>query len=525
MVRAVFWGLGSDGTVGANKNSIKIIGEETPNSAQGYFVYDSKKSGARTISHLRFGPRPIMSTYLIRKANFVAVHQFGFFQSFDVLETAAPGATLLINAPYPADEVWDQLPRPVQEEIIRKQLKVYTIDAYEVAGELGMGIRINTIMQTCFFAISGVLPQDEAIEQIKHAIEKTYGKRGEIVVRQNFAAVDASVANMHKLDVPAQATSTIEMPPTVPARRRISCKNVTAMMMAGDGDLLPVSAMPVDGTFPSATTQWEKRNIALEVPVWEPDICIQCGKCVLVCPHAVIRAKVVSRRASWRVRRKVSRPRTHAGANIPDKQVHAAGGGGRLHRLHAVCGESARPRTRARWAARPSTWQPHPPLREQGRKDWAFFDQLPEQSPTWIRCSYNNVKNIQLLEPLFEFSGACAGCGETPYLKLMSQLVWRPCADCQRHGLLVHLWRQPADDAMGQEQRRPRPGVEQLAVRGQRRVRHGHAPDAGQAERICAGAGGAAARRDRRRAGRRAAGSRPVGPRRASRSSGHAWRR
>ena len=419
VVRAVFWGLGSDGTVGANKNSIKIIGEETNNYAQGYFVYDSKKSGARTISHLRFGPRPIKSTYLIRRANFVAVHQFGFFQTYDVLEPAAEGATLLINAPYPADEVWNHLPRPVQEEIIRKKLKVYTIDAYSVAGDLGLGIRINTIMQTCFFAISGVLPQEEAIAEIKKAIEKTYGKRGEIVVRQNFAAVDAAVAHMYKLEVPAQATGTIEMPAVVPDEAPEFVKNVTAMIMAGDGDLLPVSAMPVDGTFPSATTQWEKRNVALEVPIWEPDICIQCGKCVLVCPHAVIRSKVVSEAelagapegfktadARWR--------------EYPDKkytlQVSMEDCTG-----CTLCVEVCPAKDKSVAGRKAINMHPIHPVLEEGRKHWTFFDKLPEQ-PHVDSVKYNNVKNIQLLEPLFEFSGACAGCGETPYLKLMSQL-------------------------------------------------------------------------------------------------------
>ncbi len=290
-MRAVFWGLGSDGTVGANKNSIKIIGEETNNYAQGYFVYDSKKSGARTISHLRFGPRPIKSTYLIRRANFVAVHQFGFFQTYDVLEPAAEGATLLINAPYPADEVWNHLPRPVQEEIIRKKLKVYTIDAYSVAGDLGLGIRINTIMQTCFFAISGVLPQEEAIAEIKKAIKKTYGKRGEAVVQKNFAAVDASVEHLHEVKVPDKMTSTFKRLPPVWGDVPDFVERVTGMIIAGKGDLLPVSALPVDGTFPTGTSKFEKRSIALDIPIWDPKICIQCGLCALVCPHAAIRAK------------------------------------------------------------------------------------------------------------------------------------------------------------------------------------------------------------------------------------------
>jgi pyruvate-ferredoxin/flavodoxin oxidoreductase len=268
VVRAMFWGLGADGTVGANKNSIKIIGEETPNYAQGYFVYDSKKSGARTISHLRFGPRPIHSTYLIRRANFVACHQFGFLEKYNVLENAAEGATFLLNSPYPPDEVWDEMPRAVQKQIIEKKLKFYAIDAYSVAAETGMGVRINTIMQTCFFAISGVLPKDEAILEIKEAIRKTYGKRGEAVVQKNFAAVDAALAHLHEIDVPERATSDIEMPPVVPEEAPEFVHEVTAMIMAGEGDALPVSALPDDGTYPTGTTQWEKRNISLEVPVW-----------------------------------------------------------------------------------------------------------------------------------------------------------------------------------------------------------------------------------------------------------------
>ena len=419
VVRGVFWGLGSDGTVGANKNSIKIIGEGTDNYAQGYFVYDSRKSGARTVSHLRFGPNPIRSAYLIRKANFVAVHHFGFFQQYDVLEPAMDGATLLINAPYPADEVWEHLPRAAQEQIIRKKLKVYTIDAYDVAGELGLGGRINTIMQTCFFAISGVLPQDEAIDKIKDAIQKTYGKRGEVVVRKNFAAVDAAIAHMHEIKVPATATSEIEMPPTVPESAPAFVRDVTAMMLAGDGDLLPVSAMPIDGTFPTGTTKWEKRNISLEAPVWEPDICIQCGKCVMVCPHAVIRAKLAdeadlaaapegfkSTAARWR--------------EFPGKQfaltvsVEDCTG-------CTLCVEVCPAKDKSNVGRKALNMESVLPIRDAGREQWDFFLTLPEQ-PHVDTLKFNNVKNIQLLEPLFEFSGACAGCGETPYVKLMSQL-------------------------------------------------------------------------------------------------------
>ena len=289
-VRALFYGLGADGTVGANKNSIKIIGEETGNYAQGYFVYDSKKSGAITVSHLRFGPQPLHSSYLITNANFVACHQFSFLERLDMLKWAEPGATFLLNSPFGPDEVWDRLPLTVQRQIIAKKLRFYVIDGYEVAKKTGMGGRVNTIMQTCFFAISGVLPRGEAIDAIKHAIEKTYGKRGEAVVQKNFAAVDAALSHLSEVKVPAAATAGFDMRPPVPAGAPDFVQKFTARIIAGEGDDLPVSAMPLDGTFPTGTTQWEKRNIALEIPVWDEELCIQCGKCVLVCPHAVIRA-------------------------------------------------------------------------------------------------------------------------------------------------------------------------------------------------------------------------------------------
>ncbi len=298
VVRALFYGLGSDGTVGANKNSIKIIGENTENYAQGYFVYDSKKSGAVTISHLRFGSEPIHDTYLIGSANFVACHQFNFMEKYDVLRVAQPGATFLLNSPYGPDEVWDHLPRATQEAIIDKQLKFYIVDGYEVAKATGMGRRINTIMQTCFFKLmeqvtgEPLLPGDEAIVQIKKAIKKTYSKRGEAVVQANFSAVDAALSHLHAVDVPATASSTFERPPVVGPDAPEFVQSVTARMIEGLGDTLPVSALPVDGTYPTATTQWEKRNIATEIPVWDPDICIQCGKCAFVCPHGVIRMKL-----------------------------------------------------------------------------------------------------------------------------------------------------------------------------------------------------------------------------------------
>jgi pyruvate-ferredoxin/flavodoxin oxidoreductase len=291
VVRAMFYGLGADGTVGANKNSIKIIGEETDNFAQGYFVYDSKKSGSTTISHLRFGKNEIHSTYLIQSANFIACHQFNLLENFDVLEKIVDGGTFLLNSPYPQEEVWDKLPKRLQGQIIEKKLKFYVIDAYSVAKKTGMGARINTIMQTCFFAISGVLPKDEAIEQIKNAIKKTYGSKGELIVKKNFEAVDGTLENLHQLEYPNEITSNITLPPIVSDKAPDYVKNTLAMMMKGKGDDVPVSQMPIDGTFPSATTQWEKRNIALEVPEWDEEVCIQCGKCAMVCPHAAIRIK------------------------------------------------------------------------------------------------------------------------------------------------------------------------------------------------------------------------------------------
>ncbi len=421
VVRAIFWGLGSDGTVSANKNSIKIIAEETPNYGQGYFFYDSKKAGAVTTSHLRFGPRPIKSIYLVRRASFVAVHQFGFLERFEVIREAMPGATLLLNTPYEKEETWDQIPYEVQQQIIAKKLKVYAINAYTVAQETGMGNRINTIMQTCFFAISGVLPQDEAIAQIKNAIKKTYGRRGEAVVKQNYAAVDASVDHMYQIDVPAQPTSKIHLRPIVSAAAPEFVQKVTAVMMANQGDSLPVSALPVDGTFPTATTQWEKRNIALEVPVWDPDVCIQCGRCVLNCPHAVIRSKVYdesylasapatfkSTDARWR------EPELKGKKFTVQIAVEDCTGCG-------VCINVCPAKNKQDAGRKAINFAPQLPLREPEAANFAFFMSLPEL-PANVGLKFNTTKNIQLRRPLFEFSGACAGCGETPYLKLMSAL-------------------------------------------------------------------------------------------------------
>jgi pyruvate-ferredoxin/flavodoxin oxidoreductase len=418
-VRAMFWGLGADGTVSANKNSIKIIGEETPNYAQGYFVYDSKKSGAMTLSHLRFGKRPIQSTYLIQRANFIAVHQFSFLNSYDVLGAAVDGATLLLNSPYSPPEVWDHLPRSAQEQIIRKRIKIYTIDAYSVAKEKQLGNRINTIMQTCFFAISGVLPRDEAITKIKESIRKTYGKRGEPVVRQNFAAVDAALAHLHEVSIPAEVTSAHELPAVVPAAAPEFVQRVTSEIIAGRGDQLPVSAFPVDGTFPVGTSQWEKRNIAQEVPVWEPDLCIECGKCVLVCPHATIRAKVYDQGDL------VSAPESfkHMPAKwreLPDKlytiQVAVEDCTG-----CRLCIEVCPAKDKSNVSRKALNMAPQLALRERERANWDFFLGLPEVNKNGA-LTFGSVKNVQLLQPLFEFSGACSGCGETPYIKLLTQL-------------------------------------------------------------------------------------------------------
>ena len=417
-VRALFWGLGADGTVSANKNSIKIIGEETPNYAQGYFVYDSKKSGAMTVSHLRFGPQPIKSTYLIQHANFIAVHQFNFLERYPVLESAIEGATLLLNSPYEAGEVWDRLPRSVQQTIIDKHIKVFAINADAVAKETQMGNRINTIMQTCFFAISGVLPRDEAITRIKESIRKTYGKRGEPVVRQNFAAVDAALEHLHEIPTTAEPTSATELPLAVSAQAPDFVQHVTAEIIAGRGDALPVSAFPVDGTFPVGTSKWEKRNIAQEVPVWETDLCIECGKCMLVCPHATIRAKVVTAAAldgapagfkhmpaKWR--------------ELPDQrytiQVAVEDCTG-----CQLCVEVCPAKDKSNVSRKALNMQPQLPLRDSERVNWDYFLTLPEINRTDL--GFTSVKNVQLLQPLFEFSGACSGCGETPYIKLLTQL-------------------------------------------------------------------------------------------------------
>ncbi len=417
--RALFYGLGSDGTIGANKNSIKIIGEDTDNHVQGYFVYDSKKAGVLTVSHLRFGPEPIRSAYLVDKADFVACHVWSFLERYKTLLAARPGATYLLNAPYPAEEVWDRLPYESQARIIDLGLKVYAINAYEVAKNTGMGGRINTIMQTCFFYLSGIIPPDDAIAAIKGAIKKTYGKRGDKVVEMNYNAVDQAIANLHEITVPDVVTSTWHKPPLVPEEAPEFLKKVTAPIMAGLGHLLPVSALPDDGIWPTDTTRWEKRNIALEIPVWEPDLCIQCGKCSLHCPHATIRTKLYD-------------PALLSGAPPAFKSTPAKG---KEHEGSAwtvqvapedctgcgACVEICPGKDREDPAKKAIHMAFQLPLRVPERENYSFFLSLPDPDRAQVRVA--TVKGSQLLRPLFEYSGACAGCGETPYVKLLTQLV------------------------------------------------------------------------------------------------------
>ncbi len=416
--RALFYGLGADGTVGANKNTIKIIGEEGDLHAQGYFVYDSKKSGSQTVSHVRFGPDPIRSAYLIQSANFIGCHQFNFVEKTDVLELALPGATFLLNAPYGPDEVWDKLPRLIQEQIVSKKIKFYVIDAFAVARANGMGNRTNTIMQTCFFAISGVLPREDAIERIKYSIRKTYGKKGEEIVRKNFEAVDHTLSHLHEVRVPDKVTSTIEMKRVVPEQAPEFVQNVTAMMMAGKGDQLPVSAVPIDGTYPSGTTKWEKRNISQFVPVWEPEICIQCGNCSFVCPHGVIRSKLYHQ--------DMLKDAPETFRNAP---IDARGFPETRYTLQpyiedctgcALCVEvcPAKSKEEAGKKAINMAWKQ--PILDASRNEIDFFETLPINDRS--RVDFSTIRGVQFLEPLFEFSGACAGCGETPYVKLVSQL-------------------------------------------------------------------------------------------------------
>ena len=415
---SVFYGLGADGTVGANKNSIKIVGQETSLFAQGYFVYDSKKSGAITVSHLRMSKKPIRSAYLVNRAGFVACHQFEFVDKIDVLEAAAPGAAFLLNAPFPADQVWDQLPREMQDQIIERKLRFFAIDAYALAKSSGMGTRINTIMQTCFFSIAGILPPDEAIKHIKKSIEKTYGKRGPEVVRRNCEVVDQALAHLHEIKVPAAVSATRTRPPLVSEKAPDFMQKVTAVMLAGKGDLLPVSAFPVDGTWPMGSAKWEKRNIALEIPVWDAKICIQCNQCALVCPHAAIRAKVYDESAlsgaPETFKSTLFKGTEHKGKAFTIQVAPEDCTGCNL--CVNVC--PAKDRTNPKHKA--IDMHPQAPLRDGERANYEFFLALPEIDRTAM--TRIDHKNSQFLEPLFEYSGACAGCGETPYLKLLTQL-------------------------------------------------------------------------------------------------------
>ena len=441
-VQCVFWGLGSDGTVGANKNSIKIIGEETENYAQGYFVYDSKKSGSVTISHLRFGPHEIHAPYQIGngQANFVACHQFTFLERFDVLKYAAPHGVFLLDSIYGPEEIWEHLPQEVQQEISEKHLHFYVIDAHSVASKTGMGARINTVMQTCFFAISGVLPREQAIAQIKRSIQKTYGKRGEAVVQKNFLAVDEALAHLYEVQIPTASGQqqvqdggnkaktqgerrSIALPmlsrrPPVPFEAPDFVRNVLGPMIIGNGDDLPVSVLPCDGTYPSGTASWEKRNIAQEIPVWEPDLCIQCGKCVMVCPHAVIRMKVYEPAALQ-----------NAPESFLTMDAHFKEFPGMKYSLQvspedctgcSLCVDACPVKDKRQVGRKAINMAPQPPLREKEKANWEFFLSLPEVSSAHLNVGA--IKNSQLLQPLFEFSGACSGCGETPYIKLASQL-------------------------------------------------------------------------------------------------------
>jgi pyruvate-ferredoxin/flavodoxin oxidoreductase len=417
VIRAMFYGLGADGTVGANKNSIKIIGENTDNYAQGYFVYDSKKSGAMTVSHLRFGPQPIKSSYLVSKANFIACHQWIFLERYDMLSSLVEGGVFLLNSPFGKDEVWNHLPREVQQQLIAKKARFYAIDAYKVARDAGMGSRMNVIMQVCFFAISKVLPGDEAIEAIRKSIRDTYGKKGEEVVRKNMLAVDETLAHLFEVKLPAAVSSKIELPPVFPGAPKFE-RDVLGTIYAGKGDELPVSAFSCDGTFPTATAQWEKRNLALEIPAWDSKICIQCGKCAMVCPHAVIRLKVYDSKEL------AGAPSTFKSCDARDKEW-----AGMKYTIQVapedctgcgVCVDICPVKNKSEVRLKAINMVPQPPLRAPEKENWEFFLNIPELDRRKIKVG--TIRQQQVQEPLFEFSGACSGCGETPYVKLVSQL-------------------------------------------------------------------------------------------------------
>ncbi|HEX9150327.1 MAG TPA: pyruvate:ferredoxin (flavodoxin) oxidoreductase [Thermoanaerobaculia bacterium] len=418
VVRGVFFGLGADGTVSANKNSIKIIGETTEGAAQGYFVYDSKKSGAITISHLRFGPAPIRSSYLVRKAQFVACHQVGLLDRYDVLGYAAEGANVLLNCPGGAESAWNRLPQEAQQQILEKRLAVHAIDADRVAREMGLTGRINTIMQTCFFAISGILPREDAIRRIKQSIAKSYGKKGADVLAKNLAAVDRALENLARVEVPDSVTSAKVIPFPVPDDAPDFVRRVTATIIAGHGDALPVSAFPPDGTWPSGTSRYEKRNIADEIPVWDPSLCIQCNKCVLVCPHAAIRAKVYEP-AFLEGAPAGFLADTFRGLDFKDWKytIQVAPEDCTGCSLCVVICPAHDKKDKSRKSLR---MEAQPPRLEAERNSFEFFEELPEVDRTRLRVV--DVKGSQFFQPLFEYSGACSGCGETPYIKLLTQL-------------------------------------------------------------------------------------------------------
>jgi pyruvate-ferredoxin/flavodoxin oxidoreductase len=418
VIRAMFYGLGADGTVGANKNSIKIIGEETPNFAQGYFVYDSKKSGSMTVSHLRFGPKPIRSAYLISQANFVACHQPGFLERYDMLKSLVPGGTFLLNSPDSPEQIWSRLPTPVQQNLTAKKAHFFVIDANRVARESGMGGRINTIMQVCFFALSGVLPRDQAIEAIKDSIRKTYGKKGDEIVQMNLKAVDNTLAHLHAVPLTGKLNGAGGFVPPVTPDAPEFVRRVLGPLVAGLGDDLPVSAFPCDGTYPTATARYEKRNLAAEIPVWDEAVCIQCMKCAVVCPHAVIRGKVYEPALL-----------NGAPAGFKSANVRAPEWEGLKFTLQvaaedctgcALCVEVCPARNKTETKLKAINMRPQPPLRLQERENWNFFLEIPDADRRKVKTT--TLRAQQLMQPLFEFSGACAGCGETPYIKLLTQL-------------------------------------------------------------------------------------------------------